>query len=109
MIDTLSIAVSLTEDNQSDEHIVTLTESWSKLISLLNAFLDQDIDKNGGYLVELWHGRPEGGCNADSGTNSTIAERVIPYLSEAMSLLLASADREQATAMFQLIHGEVCI
>ena len=122
MIDTLSLAVSLTEDTQSDEHVTTVAESWSKLVSLLKAFLDQDIDGNGGYLVELCHGRLEGGYSSHRGTTPQTAvpstpqriapstpERVVPYLSEALTLLLASADREQATSMFQLIHGEVCI
>ena len=130
MIDTLSLAISLTEDTKSDEHVTTVAESWSKLVSLLKAFLDQDIDKNGGYLVELCHGRLEGRYISHRGTTPQTAvpstpqrvapstpervalstpERVVPYLSEALTLLLASADREQATSMFQLIHGEVCI
>ena len=102
VIDCLSLAASLNGNTQTNEHF-TVTESWSKLVTLLKAFLEQDLDKSGGYLVGL--------CgNGSSSTGSwSSADRVMPQLGGVMTRLLVAADREQTASMFQLLHKEVYI
>lgn len=101
MIDCLSLPII-----GGDTQHFTVTESWYKLVTLFQTFLHEDLDENGSYLVQLSSG-------AVDGTNSlgceSIASRVVPLLRGAMTQLLASANREQTTSMFQLLHKEVCM
>lgn len=98
VIDCLSLPVI-----GGDTQHFTVTESWYKLVTLFQAFLNQDLDKNCSYLVQLC------GSGVDCTNSLSIASRVVPLLNGAMTQLLASANREQTTAMFQLLHEEVCV
>ena len=96
MIDCLSLPVI-----GGDTQDFTVTESWYKLVTLFQAYLNQDLDKNGSYLVRLC------GSVTNALGSESIASRVVPLFSGALTQLLASANREQTASMFQLLHKEV--
>ena len=109
-IDCLSLAVAFTGDPHRPEHL-TLTHSWSKLRTLLNAFLERDPEVRTGFLARLQAtgGQKKGFISCRTDAISEREARVVSQLSGAMTQLLVAANREQTAAMFQQLHQEVCV
>jgi hypothetical protein len=112
VVDVLSLSVARTGgDAEGDVTHITLSDSWSKMLTLLRGVLKTGLELSGGSdecLTELCRGGVEGrgsggGCERLRGVHRSLSR-----LCGGLTRLVSAADRDKTVDMFQILHRESC-